>query len=201
MFNIHAVAQVFRQLDPDKSPADHDRHLHAQFVYRPDLRDRMAKSVRSDAEPVGAGQTTKLVNQAIVGVNIGKTKLVAEEQAISDYVASASRLGPYADYVVVNVSSPNTPGLRDLQATEKLRPLLIAVREALDAVSPQRRVPLLVKIAPDLVDQDVDAVADMALELGLDGIIATNTTISREPVAGHPTAAEELVTMRNKASN
>jgi dihydroorotate dehydrogenase len=119
-------------------------------------------------------------HRTIVGVNIGKTKLVAEEQAISDYVASASRLGPYADYVVVNVSSPNTPGLRDLQATEKLRPLLIAVREALDAVSPQRRVPLLVKIAPDLVDQDVDAVADMALELGLDGIIATNTTIRRE---------------------
>ena len=84
-------------------------------------------------------------HRTIVGVNIGKTKLVPEEQAIGDYVASAKRVGPHADYVVVNVSSPNTPGLRNLQATEKLRPLLGAVREALNEVSPSRRVPLLVK--------------------------------------------------------
>jgi len=92
-----------------------------------------------------------------------------------------------ADYVVVNVSSPNTPGLRDLQATDRLRPVLVAVRAALDASAaspaggrPKGRVPLLVKIAPDLADQDVDAVADLALELGLDGIIATNTTVARD---------------------
>jgi dihydroorotate dehydrogenase len=119
----------------------------------------------------------------IVGVNIGKTKIVPEEAAIADYVASARRLAPLADYLVVNVSSPNTPGLRQMQAVEKLRPLLAAVRSACDAVSPARRVPLLVKIAPDLADDDVDAVADLALELGLDGIIATNTTISREGLA------------------
>ena len=119
-------------------------------------------------------------HRTIVGVNIGKTKLVPEEEAIGDYVASATRVGPHADYVVVNVSSPNTPGLRNLQATEKLRPLLLAVREALNEVSPGRRVPLLVKIAPDLADEDVDGVADMALGLGLDGIIATNTTIRRD---------------------
>ena len=119
-------------------------------------------------------------HETIVGVNIGKTKRLPEEEAISDYVASAKRLGPHADYVVVNVSSPNTPGLRDLQATEKLRPLLAAVREALNEVSSARRVPLLVKIAPDLVDEDVDAVADLALDLRLDGIIATNTTIRRD---------------------
>ena len=82
-----------------------------------------------------------------------------------------------ADYVVVNVSSPNTPGLRDLQAADRLRPVLVAVRSALDAAAGGRRVPLLVKIAPDLADADIDAVADLALELGLDGIIATNTTI------------------------
>jgi dihydroorotate dehydrogenase len=115
-----------------------------------------------------------------VGVNIGKTKAVPDESAVDDYVRSAERLGPLADYLVVNVSSPNTPGLRDLQSVQLLRPLLTAVREALDRVSPQRRVPLLVKIAPDLADADVDAVADLAVELGLDGIIATNTTISRE---------------------
>jgi len=80
---------------------------------------------------------------------------------------------------VVNVSSPNTPGLRELQAVDKLRPLLRAVREASDLASPLRRVPLLVKIAPDLADADIDAIADLALELGLDGVIATNTTIAR----------------------
>jgi dihydroorotate dehydrogenase len=115
-----------------------------------------------------------------VGVNIGKTKTVPDELAIQDYVRGAERLGPLADYLVVNVSSPNTPGLRDLQSVERLRPLLKAVRDALDHASPARPVPLLVKIAPDLADADVDAVADLALELGLDGIIATNTTVSRE---------------------
>jgi len=119
-------------------------------------------------------------HRTIVGVNIGKTKAVSEDEAIADYVASAKRVGPHSDYVAVNVSSPNTPGLRSLQATEKLRPLLSAVREALNDVSPVRRVPLLVKIAPDLADADVDAVADMALGLELDGIIATNTTIQRD---------------------
>jgi len=115
----------------------------------------------------------------VIGVNIGKTKAVPEEDAVADYVTSARLVADVADYVVVNVSSPNTPGLRDLQATDKLRPILTGVRAALDLASPRRRVPLLVKIAPDLADPDVDAVADLALELGLDGIIATNTTISR----------------------
>ena len=118
-----------------------------------------------------------------VGVNIGKTKRVAEADAIDDFTASAERLAPFADYLVVNVSSPNTPGLRDLQAVDKLRPLLAAVRAACDVASPMRRVPLLVKIAPDLADDDIDAVADLALELGVDGIIATNTTIARGGLA------------------
>lgn len=118
--------------------------------------------------------------RTVVGVNIGKTKVVPEEEAVGDYVTSTERLAAHADYLVVNVSSPNTPGLRNLQATESLRPLLTAVREAADRTVTDRRVPLLVKIAPDLADEDVDAVADLALELGLDGIIATNTTIARE---------------------
>ncbi|MFE9391458.1 quinone-dependent dihydroorotate dehydrogenase [Streptomyces sp. NPDC006784] len=115
-----------------------------------------------------------------LGVNIGKTKAVPESAAVGDYVTSTEVLAPHADYLVVNVSSPNTPGLRDLQATEHLRPLLTAVREAADRAVPGRRVPLLVKIAPDLADEDVDAVADLAVELGLDGIIATNTTVARD---------------------
>ncbi|MFG2531829.1 quinone-dependent dihydroorotate dehydrogenase [Streptomyces sp. NPDC048516] len=117
---------------------------------------------------------------ATVGVNIGKTKAVPEDEAVADYVTSTERLARHADYLVVNVSSPNTPGLRNLQAVDHLRPLLTAVREAADRTVTDRRVPLLVKIAPDLADADVDAVADLAVELGLDGIIATNTTIARE---------------------
>ncbi|PSL03620.1 dihydroorotate oxidase A [Haloactinopolyspora alba] len=115
----------------------------------------------------------------VVGVNIGKSKAVPEQRAFADYEASTRLLAPYADYLVVNVSSPNTPGLRDLQAVERLGPLLRAVRRQADEVT-TRRVPLLVKIAPDLDDDDVVAVAGLAVELGLDGIIATNTTVRRD---------------------
>jgi dihydroorotate dehydrogenase len=125
--------------------------------------------------------------RAVVGVNIGKTKVVPPEQAVADHVASARLLAPHARYVVVNVSSPNTPGLRDLQAVELLRPILAAV-QAVCATLPNRP-PVLVKIAPDLADADVDAVADLALELGLDGIVAANTTIGR---AGLRTPAAEV---------
>jgi dihydroorotate dehydrogenase len=118
--------------------------------------------------------------RGIVGVNIGKNKATPDERAVDDYVEAARAVATVADYVVVNVSSPNTPGLRALQATEALRPILAAVRATLDAVSPSRPVPLLCKIAPDLADEDLDAVADLALEIGLDGLVATNTTISRE---------------------
>ncbi len=121
---------------------------------------------------------TKAGRSAVIGVNIGKTKVVDPQDAVADYVESARLLAPYASYLVVNVSSPNTPGLRDLQAVDELRPLLAAVKEVADR-NPSGRVPLLVKIAPDLADADVDAVADLACELGLDGISATNTTIAR----------------------
>jgi dihydroorotate dehydrogenase len=120
--------------------------------------------------------------KAAVGVNIGKTKVVPADQAVDDYVESARLLAPYASYLVVNVSSPNTPGLRDLQAVDELRPLLTAVREITESTKRwdgEQRVPLVVKIAPDLADDDVDAVAGLAMELGLDGISATNTTTQR----------------------
>lgn len=118
-------------------------------------------------------------HRPILGVNIGKSKVVELENAIDDYLISTQLLARHADYLVVNVSSPNTPGLRQLQAIESLAPLLSAVAKKADAVS-GRHVPLAVKIAPDLADEDVVAVADMVTELKLDGIIATNTTISRE---------------------
>lgn len=132
----------------------------------------------------------------IVGVNIGKTKAVPEDDAdavIADYEKSTRLLAPYAHYLVVNVSSPNTPGLRDLQSVERLRPLLQAVRRQADAVT-DTHVPLLVKIAPDLSDEDVLGVADLAVELGLDGIVATNTTISREGLRSTP---EEVAAVGN----
>lgn len=110
----------------------------------------------------------------VIGVNIGKSRVVEVENATADYVASATRLAPLADYLAVNVSSPNTPGLRGLQAVETLAPLLRAVREASGAT------PLLVKIAPDLPDEEIAAIARMAVAEGLAGIIAHNTTLSRD---------------------
>lgn len=124
----------------------------------------------------------------VIGVNIGKTKIVPLEGAVEDYLLSARELAPLADYLVVNVSSPNTPGLRQLQQIDGLRPLLRAVGEEADAAAGSH-VPLLVKIAPDLADDDVDAVADLVAELELDGVIATNTTVSRSGLA----TAEEKV--------
>ncbi len=131
----------------------------------------------------------------VLGVNVGKTKLVPDDDQAAveaDYRKSAGLLAPYADYLVVNVSSPNTPGLRNLQSVEKLGPLLDAVRAAADAATDGRRVPLLVKIAPDLADDDVLDVADLALDRGLDGIVATNTTISRHGLVTDPARVEEV---------
>lgn len=108
-----------------------------------------------------------------IGVNIGKTKKTPAGDAVNDYRASARMVGPLASYLVVNVSSPNTPGLRDLQAVESLRPILSAVRA-------ETSTPVLVKIAPDLSDSDLDDIADLAVELDLAGIVATNTTVSRD---------------------
>jgi len=133
---------------------------------------------------------TQVGRKAVIGVNIGKTKATPVENAVADYVESARLLAPFASYLVVNVSSPNTPGLRDLQAVDELRPLLTAVKEVTDVPASGSRVPLVVKIAPDLADEDVDSVADLAMELGLDGISATNTTIQR-PVS--LTTAPEVI--------
>ena len=111
-----------------------------------------------------------------IGVNIGKTKVTPHDGAVDDYAESARLVGPLAAFLVVNVSSPNTPGLRDLQAVGSLRPILAAVLG-------QTSTPVLVKIAPDLSDDDVDEIADLTVELGLAGIVATNTTVSRDGLA------------------
>jgi dihydroorotate dehydrogenase len=118
--------------------------------------------------------------RARLGANIGRTKRISNELAAADYLESARVLAPHVDYLVINVSSPNTPGLRALQHKAALTPLLRQVRHTLDEVVPHKHVPLLVKVAPDIDDTDIDAIAEVALELRLDGIIATNTTVSRD---------------------
>jgi dihydroorotate dehydrogenase len=120
-----------------------------------------------------ATRLTRHRSDVPIGVNIGKTKSTPPECAAEDYRASARLVGPLAAYLVVNVSSPNTPGLRDLQAVESLRAIL-------SAVLAETSTPVLVKIAPDLADTDIDHIADLAVELGLAGIVATNTTVSRD---------------------
>ena len=110
----------------------------------------------------------------IIGVNIGKSKITELNDAVSDYEYSTRVLAPVADYIAVNVSSPNTPGLRSLQEIDQLEPILVAVaREALGK-------PVLVKIAPDLADSAIIEVAALVRKLDLAGVIATNTTVSRE---------------------
>jgi dihydroorotate dehydrogenase len=122
--------------------------------------------------------------EVVLGVNIGKSKATPLDEAPADYAESARRLAPLADYLVVNVSSPNTPGLRSLQSVEALAPVLAAVQHELAAL--QNRVPLLVKIAPDLADPDVDAVVDLALARGLDGLVVANTTVKRDGLLSPP---------------
>lgn len=114
----------------------------------------------------------------IIGGNIGKNKLTPNEEAVKDYIQVFDELYPYVDYFVVNVSSPNTPGLRELQDKEPLTRLLITLQQRNHSKAVYR--PLLLKIAPDLTNQQLDDIVDIAFSCQLDGIIATNTTISRE---------------------
>jgi dihydroorotate dehydrogenase len=123
-------------------------------------------------------------NRPVIGINIGKSRAVDLDAAIDDYRASTRLLAPAADYLVVNVSSPNTPGLRGLQELEKLHPLLAAV------IGEAGGVPVLVKIAPDLSDDEVVKVAELAVSVGSAGIIATNTTLSREGLVSDPELVE-----------
>ena len=128
----------------------------------------------------------------IIGVNLGKNKETAD--AVSDYVLGINALAPYASYVVINVSSPNTPGLRALQGREPLEQLLRGVRTALDAAVHHEKdrnpPPLLLKIAPDLTDEDKADIAAVILAEGVNGLIATNTTIERSLELRDPQAAE-----------
>jgi len=128
----------------------------------------------------------------LLGINIGKNKDTANEDAASDYLYCLERVYPLADYVTVNISSPNTAGLRELQEEQALRRLVGTLREAQERLAAQhgKRVPVLVKIAPDLSDNDIDAAARVLSDLAVDGVIATNTTVDRARVEGLPHAQE-----------
>lgn len=127
-----------------------------------------------------------------LGINIGKNKDTPNEDALLDYLICMEKVYPLADYITVNISSPNTAGLRELQEEQALRRLVAGLREAQERLAAQhgRRVPMLVKVAPDLSDRDIDAAARVLSELGVDGVIATNTTIGRTSVESDPLAKE-----------
>lgn len=128
----------------------------------------------------------------LLGINIGKNKDTPNEQAVDDYLFCLERVYPLADYVTVNISSPNTAGLRELQEEQQLRRLVGTLREAQEAFGARhgRRVPMLVKIAPDLSDNDIAAAGRVLGSLEVDGVIATNTTVSRHGVEGARHAGE-----------
>jgi len=136
-----------------------------------DIAGRLSKQIRSGMKRIP------------LGINIGKSKVTPLDRAVEDYLGSFNHLAPFADYIAINVSSPNTPDLRKLQALEPLQELFSALQESNRSRASKlgrKRVPLLVKIAPDLSYREVDHVLQAIETHGLDGIIATNTTISRE---------------------
>ncbi len=171
-----------------------DRAVVNRMGFNNDGAAAVAQRLAARAANLGVEDGSSRDGGPVLGINIGKTKVVPDDDVaavLADYGTSTQLLAPYADYLVVNVSSPNTPGLRSLQAIDRLEPLLQHVRRVADGVT-TRRVPLLVKIAPDLADDDVCAVAELALAIELDGIIATNTTISRDGLRSDPARVAEI---------
>jgi dihydroorotate dehydrogenase len=142
-----------------------------------------------------AGRLRRRPAEGVLGINLGKSRATPLEEAASDYLRSLELLEPHADYLVVNVSSPNTPGLRALQAAapvrELLRPLLRR-RDELAAARGDSPTPLLLKIAPDLDEAQLEAVVGTAVEAGIDGLVAVNTTLSRAGLRTPPAALARI---------
>jgi dihydroorotate dehydrogenase len=140
-------------------------------------RDRAllnAMGFPNEGAEVAARRLARRRGRGVIGVNIGKSRVVELDDAVADYRESVRRLAPCADYLVLNVSSPNTPGLREMQAADRLSALIAGVREELS--DGDRALPLLVKLAPDLSNREIEQIAEMAVRSGLDGIVAVNTT-------------------------
>ena len=135
-------------------------------------------------------QRLKEKGNIIVGGNIGKNKVTPNEDAISDYKTCFAALYPHVDYFVVNVSSPNTPGLRELQDKEPLMNLLSTLQKDREAYSDRK--PILLKIAPDLTNEQLDDIVEIAKTIHLDGLIATNTTISRDELTTDKSVVDNI---------
>jgi len=156
-----------------------DRALINRMGFNNDGAEKIAARLAKTRKRYGS-------NLPIIGVNIGKSRVVEVGDAVDDYRKRARTLAGLADYLAVNVSSPNTPGLRSLQTVKALRPILEAV------IQESQQKPVLVKIAPDLEDKEIVAVAKLAKELKLAGVIATNTTVSRD---GLKASAKDVAAM------
>ncbi|MCK5881282.1 MAG: quinone-dependent dihydroorotate dehydrogenase [Sinobacterium sp.] len=130
--------------------------------------------------------------RGILGINIGKNKDTPNENAVDDYLICLEKAYPHASYITVNLSSPNTPGLRDLQFGDPLKQLLATLKERQDQLCTEhgRYVPIAIKVAPDMAESDIDDVSSSLIEYEIDGLIATNTTISREAVQHHKFGSE-----------
>lgn len=129
----------------------------------------------NDGAEIQAGRLAKRRTQQVIGVNVGKSRAIEiDGEVVADYCAAVRQLAPFADYLALNVSSPNTPGLRDLQEVNHLSELVAGVRARLDEID--RHIPLLIKIGPDLSNKAISTLAGAAQDMGIDGIIAVNTT-------------------------
>ncbi|EIC29230.1 quinone-dependent dihydroorotate dehydrogenase [Methylomicrobium album] len=145
---------------------------------------------------LGVDHLIERVRQAdykgILGINIGKNFDTPIEQAAEDYLAGFRKVYPWAGYVTINISSPNTKNLRQLQQTDELKNLLSALKEEQFVLAEKhlRYVPVVVKIAPDLNDEEIEQISRLLIAFAIDGVIATNTTLDRTAIGGHPLAAE-----------
>jgi dihydroorotate dehydrogenase len=158
-----------------------DKALINRMGFNNDGVEAIAQRLRSWQLAVGSRQSGKLQTEnrkLVIGGNIGKNKITANEDAWKDYETCFIALHPYVDYFVVNVSSPNTPGLRELQEKESLRKIFGQLKIKNEELKIKK--PVLLKIAPDLTTEQLDDVIDLAMEIKLDGLVAANTSISRD---------------------
>lgn len=158
-----------------------DRALVNRLGFNNEGAERVARRLES-------ARRRGLLGRIPIGINIGKSKATDLDRAAEDYLTSFGLLRPYADYLVVNVSSPNTPGLRELQDRDRLEEILSALVSANSEGVP---VPILVKLAPDLALPAVDEAVDLALSLGIAGLVVSNTTLSRDGLVSPPAVAHE----------
>ena len=179
--------QLLRRSRPARLRLRRGRHRHGSPAAGQPTAPRLPGATRRRvAQPDGLSQPgcvrghrapASRSGRVVVGANVGKSMVVPLQRAAGDYCAGVCALAPVCDYLVVNVSSPNTPGLKEMQTVELLRPLLLEIQRVLKEMEVE--VPLLVKVGPDLADRQLLAIADLALELGLDGIVAVNTSADR----------------------